>query len=281
MVRFFKDRPVLIIVIIIAILLCLIFATSGDREVTGPESVTGAVVTPVSSFFSVVFNGVSDFFGDLFNSTDVDEENAVLKERIKQLESEAQLTNELKTENERLREIAGYIEDNEETEMITARVVGKNPGYWFDIFLINAGRNKGIQKDMPVVTPQGLVGRVMEVGNTWSKVLSVIDTRSSVSGIVERTRDNGIVRGALQVNSQEGLCQIFYLPYDNDIMPGDIVLTSGLGGIYPKGIVIGEVIEVGRQRDQVQRTATIKPRVDFLHLEEVIVITGIQEMVME
>ena len=157
-------------------------------------------------------------------------------------------------------------------EYITARVITKDHGYYFDVFVINAGYNDGVSKDDTVITPDGLVGRVTETGGSWSKVISIIDSRSSVSGTVERTRDNGVVNGIAQSKAQEGLCEMEFLPLEAELQPGDQVITNGLGGVFPRGFVIGQVVEVSAETGSTGKVVTIKPAVDFLHLEEVLIV---------
>lgn len=278
--QFIKKHPILLLIITIVILVILIIVTKGNRNISTPEDLVGTVVTPVQGAVSSVTGGIGEWFKGLFGQSTLQKENAELKEKLRQLEGQLSLTGELQQENERLREIANYHENNPQYEMVTARVIGKNPGYWFDTFTINVGRSDGIEQDMVAITPEGLVGRVMEVGNNWSKVISIADSRSSVSGMIERTRDNGVVRGSTEAdNTLGGRCQMYYLPFENDLVPGDKVLTSGLGGVFPKGIVIGEVIEVSRAQGETERTAVIDTAVDFTKLEEVMIIKTVIEAV--
>jgi rod shape-determining protein MreC len=126
---------------------------------------------------------------------------------------------------------------------------------------------------MPVVNGDGLVGRVVDVGANYSRVMAIIDTTSGVSGIVERTRDNGILTGTADSDADEAQMVMGNLPLDADLMPGDTVITSGLAGVFPKGIAIGEVTEVRPSTDGMRNEALVTPWVDFEHLEEVMVIT--------
>ena len=127
---------------------------------------------------------------------------------------------------------------------------------------------------MPVVNAYGLVGKVTDVGATWCKVTSIIDGSMNVSVMVERTRDNGIVKGSLAVGSDGYNLELSYLPSGSDLVPGDKIVTSGLGGgSYPKAISVGIVTEVIRRTDDSEmRNAIVEPSVDFLHLEEVMVL---------
>ena len=172
-------------------------------------------------------------------------------------------------ENQRLKQMLNYIEQAPEYDYIIGRVIMKEPGYWFDVFDINVGINQGVEEGDAVITPDGLAGRVLKVGGNYSTVVAIIDSRVSVSAVIERTRDNGIVKGGMQLSDEGGLCSMSFLPLDADLQVGDRVVTSGLGGVFPKGLYVGQVSQVGTGTD---KQVVVKPAVDFLHLEEVMVV---------
>lgn len=271
--RFFKRRPVLVVILGVLLIVVIMLLTIGNRTVTAPESAVGNVLMPVENAASTVTNGFVNFFKNLFGVSDAQKENEELKQQLMDLGAEnAQLQSYITT-REWMAEYEKYLIDNPQYTLVSyARVSGKSPGFWFDTFLISAGRNQGVTVDMPMITNEGLVGRVIEVGGNWSKVMAVIDGSSSVAAIVERTRDNGIVHGTPELGTEDSLCTMYYLPIDNDLVPGDRILTSGLDGLFPKGILIGEVSEVSRSEGTGEHTATIKPSVGFNSIEQVIVI---------
>ncbi len=264
----------LITVIAVIVLIALIIATSGDDRLSMPESVVGSAVTPVADAAAGATNSAAGFFARIFRTTDTDRELTAALERIAALEGSVATMNELQKENERYKELLNFKDSMPEVEMAAARVTGKNPGVWFDMFTINAGRAQNIAAGMPVLTAKGLVGYVLEVGALWSKVISVVDPECSVPAIVERTRDDVMIRGTLSTGEESALCQMYNLRFENDLVPGDRVLTSGLGGGFPKGILIGEIIEVNRAKDETNSNATIRPAVDFAQIEEVLIITS-------
>lgn len=258
--------------VIIILLSVTIGLSVGDRSsITSAENIIGGFISPLQSIMYRISTGISDFFGGIVNQKDIEKDYARVKKIESALTLENQKLKELEKENIRLKELLGFSETNPEIKVIGAKVIGKNLGNWFNILIIDKGNQQGVTKDMTVVSDKGLVGRVIEAGSNWSKVMSLIDSRSSVSGIIERTRDNGIVRGTSTLETQTGFCKMIYLPLETDLIPGDKVFTSGLGGIFPKGILIGEVKEVSRQENELQKYATIIPGVDFQHLEEVLV----------
>ncbi|MBO4848272.1 MAG: rod shape-determining protein MreC [Clostridia bacterium] len=274
MKKSFSNKPVLIMVIAIVLLLVLAFFSASSRTIPWLENAVGVVVRPVQTFAFKASNGIAGFFRNLFNATDADLENARLKQELAQYTQAKLDLDELKKENERLRAMLNYAGSIGDYEFVTARVIGKSSGVWFDVITINAGRSSGVEVGMPVISGDGLVGRVTDVGLNWCKVTAIIDSSVTVAVTVERTRDNCMVRGIFNTASKSSELELYYLPTDlTDLVPGDVIMTSGIGGIYPKGIKVGSVEEVMLDTDTSGINAIVSPSVDFLHLEEVMVIT--------
>lgn len=272
-----RNKPLLILIVAVILLAALAFATAGSRSVSAVESVVGAVVKPVQSFAIRISDAIFDFFQRVFSNTDADQENEQLKAYIAELEEKQSNMQELEKENERLRSLLNYSQEENDNEYLAARVIAKNQNVWFDVFTINVGRNAGIKEDMPVVCADGLVGRVTDVAATYSKVTSVIDSTSDISVMVQRTRDNAMARGAFDT-LKDGQMELYYLPAGGDLVPGDVIVTNGLGGVFPKGITVGTVTEVVRATDsENNRNAVIQSAVDFRHLEEVLIVMEIDE----
>lgn len=267
-----KNKPLIIMLIAILLLGILAFVTSADRSASWIESTLGSVIQPVQSFAAKASNGIISFVQKVFKTSDADKELEQLQVRMAQLEQAADENAKLKAENERLKKLLNYVETLENYEYVTAVVTGNSQGVWFETFTINAGRNKGIEKDMPVVCAEGLIGRVIEVGANWSKATAIIDPSSEVSVMVERTRDIGVVRGSFSATSDNQL-ELYFLPSGFDLVPGDKIVTSGMSSIFPKTITVGTVSEVTRRSAEgSQSNAIIEPAVDFGHLEEVLVL---------
>lgn len=268
----FKNKPLIIMLVAILLLGVLAFITSADRSVSWVESTLGSVLQPVQTFAAKASNGIINFVQRIFKTSDADKELEQLKVRMAQLEQAEAENSTLKAENERLKELLNYVDTLENYEYVTAVVTGNSQGIWFETFTINAGRNKGIEKDMSVVCADGLIGRVIEVGANWSKVTSIIDASSEVSVMVERTRDIGVVRGAFSSDGDNRL-ELYYLPSGFDLVPGDKIVTSGMSSIFPKSIVVGTVTEVTRRSAEgTESNAIVESAVDFGHLEEVLVL---------
>ena len=275
MVPLWRNRPLMITIVIVIILFVLLIMTSGENNMSGTESIVGTVLAPFQQTLYSATEGISGFFTRVFGSGDIKAENLELEARVAELEGQLLEYEETKHENERLRELLNYTEQAQEIEYVTAKVIGRDPDHWYDIIIINLGIADGIEVDMPVVNGDGLIGRIVETGATWSKVIPIVDSSSGVSGFVARTRDNGILNGTLSAGDENALLTLGNLPLDADLIPGDTVITSGLAGVFPKGIPIGEVTEVSQSGDGMHNHAVVTPYVDFAHLEEVLVITSL------
>ncbi len=243
----------------------------GVQAMPGMEFVSGTLIKPVSNSLYRVGSKVSDFFYFLRNVGSVRSENERLTAVEEDYDSLKLETEKLKQENARLKGLLDYKEASADYDMIGARVIGKSSGGWFDIFAIDVGKDSGIEEGMAVVTEKGLIGTVIEVHDQWAKVLSIIDENSSVSIRINRTGDNGMLHGDIDMKAK-GLASAIYLPMTSNIKQGDDAITSGLGGVFPEGIYIGKVLNVENSHGDLYKTAIIKPNADFQRLENVLVI---------
>ncbi len=274
MLPIWRNRPLMVTIITVIILLVLLIMTAGVKDMSGTESIIGSILSPVQSALYSATDAISDFFSRVFTGVDVQTENQELNAQVAELKGQLQDYNEIKRENERLSSLLNFVNTNPDLDIVSARVIRKDPGHWFSTFTINVGLASGVEVNMPVVNGDGVVGMVIAAGAHWSRVLSIIDSESGVPALVERTRDPGIVSGTVSSGDEENATlTLGKLPLNADVVPGDTVITSGLTDVFPKGIKIGEVIEVSSSSDGMKNEAVIKPWVDFNHLEEVSVIT--------
>lgn len=237
-----------------------------------------AIENPILTFLSPIQKALStagfnikekiEFIPQIFQ---LKEENEALNKQVAELQRYKQNLLEYQRENEDLRKLLGLKEKNLQFDLETAEVIGRDSDDWFNIILIDKGKNQGIEKDMAVITNDGLVGCIISTAANTSKVMLITDERSVVSAMLQRTRDNGIVRGSIN-EVQKGYLEMDFLSKDANIAKGDIVISSGLGGIIPKGIVIGEIVEAQKESDQLTQYAIIKPAADLLKLEWVFVV---------
>lgn len=215
-------------------------------------------------------NSAASFVRDLRT---LRQRNAELESRINSLLIENVQLKEVEAENANLRRLLQFAEAHPFLEFrgaeVVARVIGRDPINLSNHLMIDLGREHGIREGMPVVTERGLVGRVTQVHRTSSRVLLLTDPASAVSALLQSSRLTGIVQG--QVG---GGLVMEYVPQDAAVVPGEIVITSGLGGRFPRGLVIGQVTSVYRRDYEMFQRAVVRPSVDFDRIEHVLVITN-------
>ena len=260
----------LVVMTVIALGFFLVLREEGQQSVA--ENAVGTVFQPVENALSTVTRGIRGIINGARDYWTISENYQVAQQENMKLRMQLEALEEAQQENKRLNELLDAKTLYSSSDPVFARVIGRDPGVWFETFTIDRGTKDGVGINMAVITGDGLVGRILEVGLNYSKVMSVIDTRSSVACLIERTRDNGVMHGEIASDSVTDECNMYYLPKINDIIPGDVVLTSGKDGIFPKGLTVGTVKAVARQSDLSDQYIVVAPSVDFLHVEEVLVL---------
>ena len=241
--------------------------TRNVRLLPDPFSgIIGKIVSPVEW----VFSGVGGFFGNIVGTIHdfrfLKEENVKMKKELESLKMENLKFNQVAIENERLRETLQFKEANAKLTTIAAEITGKDPGNWFEVYNLNKGTKDGVNVNDAVIVGKGyLVGRVIEADSTWCKFLALNDERSSVSIIVNRTRELGVVVG----DNSDGVNAI--MPLDADIIKGDELITSNYS-TFPKGLLIGKVKNVIKDDRKLQKLINIEPAADMSRLEEVFIV---------
>lgn len=272
--QFFQNKLLTIVILLSLVFVVFIGLTASRRDrVSVFEGIVGNILTPVQKYIYMGGQRISNLFGFVSNIANISRENEELKKRIDELEKEIVDYQTVKSENDRLRDMLNFKDENKSYSYLGANVIGKGSGNWYDVFIIDKGKNQGVKKYYPVVTSKGLVGQVMEVGPNWSKVMAIIDENSRVGASISRTGDQGIVQGVPGLNGDKN-CKIMYLPPSSDIKKDDFVVTSGISRFFPKNILIGTVVEISDDSTNFVKSAVIKPSVDFTKLEEVFVITN-------
>ncbi|MBS3905948.1 MAG: rod shape-determining protein MreC, partial [Syntrophaceae bacterium] len=193
-------------------------------------------------------------------------ENEQLKKRMADLQRENDQMREMVLSHERLRKLLQFRETLSST-VIAAEVVGRDPSSWFKSVTVNKGEKDGVQKGMAVISPEGVIGQILKTAPSYSAVLLITDYNSAIDSIIQRTRAKAIVEGG-----GENRCQLKYLLRAEDVVAGDRVVTSGLGGNFPKGLMIGEIKKVDKKGYGIFQYAELTPSVDFTRLEEVLII---------
>ncbi|HDK7159746.1 TPA: rod shape-determining protein MreC [Clostridium botulinum] len=270
--KFFKNKLTVTIIVLSVTFLVLITQSAERSKISFVESGIGTVVNPVQGVFYKVNKKIRNSIGFVLNIPDVKKENVELKSKNSKLESQLVEYKSLKDENERLRKMLNFKNQHSEFNYVGADIIGKSGGNYLDEFTINKGSNDGVFKGMIAITNEGLVGQVIATGGSWAKVQSLSNENLAVSAMVDSTKENsGVVKG-FKDSQNNILAKLYFLPIDSKIKEKDIILTSGLGAMYPKGIRIGEVKSIEVDKGKVMKNAIIKPYVDLRKIEEVFIV---------
>lgn len=265
-----RRNPVLLGALLAAslVLITVYFRESDAGLLHKARSATLAVSAPLSRVGEVAarpFEAVGDWLSGIGASRRELErlraQNAELRARLAELE-------EARQENERLRRIVAFVEERRLAQL-GARVIGRPTSSWEGSIVIDRGSADGVLPGMPVLAPQGLVGQIETVSRNASRVRLITDEQSGVAAMVQRTRTLGVVRGSI-----DRVLTMEYVDKDKAPIVGDVVITSGLGGVYPKGLVVGDVIQVDARRADLFPRIVVRSRVPIEQLEEVLVLLG-------
>lgn len=258
----------------IAILLCLIllalslttFKTRVAPQTSLLESAALSVVMPLQQVIASLAQRLSGLWQGYVNLVQVRQENLRLQHQVDVLQGQLTHYQEAYLQQQRLRELLGF-RSLTFPQAVVAEVVGIDPSPWSEVITMNKGSRDGLRKDIAVVTHQGLVGRTIEVAPHYATVLLVTDRRSAVDAFIQRTRARGIV-----VGKSRRLCELRYVDLHAEIQVGDTVVASGLGQVYPKGLLIGTVAAVHQKPYGLFHEVEVQPTVDLAKLEEVLVL---------
>ena len=194
------------------------------------------------------------------------QQNRQLRETVQQLNGEVNRLREQAYMAERLASLLEFQEDKS-VRTVAARVIGRSVSNWYQGVILNKGEDDGIREQMGVITPAGVVGRIVRTSGATSVALLTIDPNVAIAGMVQRTREEGMVQGTSQ-----GLVRMKYIPPLSSVKKGDAVVTSGLTGGFPRGVLIGEISRVEESEDNLFQTAEIVPAVQFRYLDEVLIV---------
>lgn len=228
------------------------------------------VATPFVKVTAATVRGVTGIWRDYVDLRSLREENKRLQLEVGTLRRRLERLEEQALETQRLQRLLAMRQASQ-ADFLTARVVGKDATNWFQTILLDRGSLEGVRRNQPVLAPDGLVGRVVEVTATSARVQLLTDPVSAAGGLIQRTRVTGIVSGSLGAGAR-----MRYLPLMADVTVGDEVITSGMGGVFPKGILIGRVTAVDRKSGALFQEAMLQPAVDLNRLEEVLILTSLK-----
>ncbi|MBU5440029.1 rod shape-determining protein MreC [Tissierella sp. MSJ-40] len=274
---FKKYRDRMVVTSVAIILIIIIGATSSERmALTKFEKIIGNMLSPIEKIVYNAGKKVTDFFETIKNISKLKRENEELKKKITQLERDNRKYEDIIGKTDYLKNEAKLMEETN-YNLITSQIIGKEPGNWYDRFTIDKGLKDGVKKGATVIQgveidqnvfQEGIVGRVIDVGDNWAKVVTIIDEISNISFKIIRTQDGGVLSGSI-----DGQISGYLFDSKADVIKGDKLYTSGLGGAFVKDLYIGEVSEVVKHDEDLIKRITINPAINFKKLYRVYVIS--------
>ena len=263
-----KIRNVLIIAVLLAVGLAVLSSLSGMDL---PSMAVQYVITPLRTGVSHLRDQAEQLYSYMFEYEALAAENEALKEKLAQMEDEARRADAVSRENDRLRELAGLLDDHEDYVVQEAYIIAWNSGDWSNTLTINRGSSAGIEPNMCVITSNGqVIGLVQEVGPNYAIIKTVLDSSLEISATIASSGYSGMVKGNY-VEGNENYLRMDYLPSSAVIRNKDQVVTSG-SIVYPKGLILGYVVDAGFGDTGVAKFAVLEPAADIDTLEQVFII---------
>jgi rod shape-determining protein MreC len=263
----FRRYGILLAVLLVSLLLLTVQTRGGGTGRAG--ELVAIAVTPVQSLLVRIHRGALEFWANYIDWKAVRRENAILRGENEQLRVMSLQAGETREENARLRRLL-VLKDRLPLATLAGEVIGREAGGWVRSLTVNRGRGDGIVQQTPVIVPDGLVGRVVQVHRGAAVIQLLNDPASTVGAVVLRTRTAGLVEG-----DAGGAVRFKFMARDGmSVAPGDLVVTSGLGTLFPKGLPVGRVVKIEDKGSALFHFAVLAPAVDFSRVEEVLLVTG-------
>ena len=253
-------------VVLIVVNITILYISGSRYRSFGFGRVAIYFIAPVQEAVTDSIRFTKGIWSHYFHLVSVAQENEKLKQRLSRIVEKTSQYNEVELSNQRLRDLLNFKETTT-TQVLAAEVISADPSSWFKSVIIDKGSIDSVERGLPVVIPQGIAGQVVDVSSRYAKVMLIIDRNSSVDALVQRTRARGIIKG-----EATGECLFKYVLRKDDVRVGDKIVASGLDGVFPKGLPIGDVKKVVRRNSGVFQEVRIVPYIDFEKLEEVLVI---------
>ena len=271
-----EHKTAAIIFILVFVFFSIFVVARTGTQVPAAGKTIMFFLSPFQKSFSWIGGGVSDFTGSVEEIQTMQEENIQLRAEVEKLRAENLNASEALSENQRLRALLGYKQNATQFDLVAASIIGRDSVTWSSVVMINRGTLDGVANNMAVVTEMGLVGHVVEAGLNTSKVQLILDPRSSVGTLIQRpeSRVAGIVEGDINNPNAPKMVNI---PKDADVKVDDMIVTSGFGGVYPKGIVVGKIKEIRNDEGGLLKHGIVATTVNFEKLEDVAVIVNSRE----
>jgi len=266
-----KTSAIGIIITIIILVVIVILSNIGTEKMTFMQNGLSAIIVPIQNGLIFVKNKINNNEQEISEIDKLKEENQNLKDentKLKEAERELEV---LKSENNTLKDYLNLKNKYADYSTVPAYVIERTYSNYDKIVIINVGSKDGIEVNMPVISESGLVGHVISVTDNSAKVQTIVDTGSTVSATISTAPESILAKGTISENEQIKATSI---PADATVLQGDTVVTSGLGGIYPKGILIGTIKDIVNTKNQTDRYANIETATKFNTLQTVLVITA-------
>jgi rod shape-determining protein MreC len=268
---FFLKNYKTIIFVVVLLAVAIILLSYNIKQENRSNFIKKTVLeaaAPVQNTLNAAVKGISDAWSRYIFLVGLVEENKKLNKKINVLKTDLNLYQEGYLESQRLKKLLSIVDDTDH-DYIAARVIGREQASLSKVILINKGSAQGLAAGMPVLAQPGIIGRVTDVSWHSARVLLLIDESSNIDALVQRNRTQGIIRGA----GSRG-CILKYVSKTQDVKEGDTIVSSGIGGVFPKGIIIGTVNHVDRQEAGLFLKISMTPAIDFSKLEEVLILSS-------
>lgn len=270
----FSKKTVVIAGLAVLIVLNIIFLSFTSKRPYHWSYVgqfTISLVAPFQKAVNYSIHFAEDIWKNYFYLVSAAKENSCLKRKLNLAIEKNNRCHETDLSNIRLRKLLNFRKTIDH-KLLASEVIGKDPSLWFKTVIIDKGRLDGIEKGLPVIVPEGIVGQIIHVADNYSKVLLIIDRNSAVDAVAQRTRARGIISG-----EDNDRCGFKYVLSKHDIHIGDTIISSGLDGVFPKGFLIGKISKIVKNSAGIFQEVAVIPYVDFEIIEEVFVILNPQK----
>lgn len=260
-----------IVITIIILIILVIFTNVESNKLYNVQNIISKIILPVQNGITYLQNKISGndaFFADM---NTLRQENEQLTQKNSELEQQLRELEIIKAENETLKQYGTLAQKYQSYKTMPAYVINKDITNYSKTIVINVGKDDGIKENMTVIADQGLVGNIISVTSNTAKVQTIVDSASSTSSLASSTRDTMVCKGTIDGTSK---LKATYISIDSNVIEGDSVESSGMGGIYPKGIHIGKITKIIEGKNKIDKTIEIQTAVDFEKLETVLVITN-------
>lgn len=269
---FFKNKLAVIVVLLSIVFLLVIGFSFRNGKTSFVENGVGVVLNPVQGFIYNVGTKFKNSIGYLTNISTIKRENEMLKKENDELQEKALEYDSLKAQNDRLSSMLNFKSQRKEYKYLGGDIIGKSGGNYIDGLTINRGSSDGLRKGMVAISSSGyLVGQITVVYKNSSIIQTLSNENIAVGCMVQSTGENGIVKGYNNGGSEQ-LAMIYNLGKDSAVKKGDVVITSGIGGFYPKGLRVGVVTDVENDNGNLSKNAYIQPYIDINKLEEIFIV---------